>query len=139
GGLAAPEVTLAGPGPSAARPPPRSGGRAVGHRCRSPGALLTAPADAAAAVLDRLAGRRTSSVRGVFRTALPVHPRLFPLQFVPTQPGVGVADKVASLFPHADEAFAARECAPAPRVPPAPSLAPPARGARRAPGWPAPR
>ena len=123
-GLDAHEVTIACAGHYAVRPSPLSLARAVGQLCQYPAALLTAPADAAAAVLDGLAGRRTSSVRGVFRTALPVHPRRFPLQFVPTQPGgTGVAARVASLLPHADEAFAARECARALGVPPAASLA----------------
>jgi hypothetical protein len=123
-GLDAHEVTIACAGHYAVRRAPLSLARAVGHLCQYPAALLTAPADAAAAVLDRMAGRRTSSVRGVFRTALPVHPRLFPLQFVPAQPGgTGVAARVASLLPHADEAFAARECARALGVPPAVSFA----------------
>jgi hypothetical protein len=63
-------------------------------------------------------------VRGVFRTALPIHPSRFPRQFVPTTPvGVGVADKVAALLPNADEAVAVREFASALGVAPAASFA----------------
>ena len=97
---------------------------AVGHLYEYPAELLRLPAPDAAEVLNAVAGRRSSSVRGVFRTALPIHPRRFPLQFVPTQPnGIGVADKVAALLPHADEAVAAREFARALGVAPVASFA----------------
>jgi hypothetical protein len=108
----------------AVRPCPLSIARAVGHLFQYPAALLTAPAEAVAAVLNATAGRRTSAVRGVFRTALPLEPRLYPRQFVPTRPGgVGVATAVASLLPHADEGLAARELARSLSVAPADTFA----------------
>ncbi len=94
------------------RPTPVSMARAVGHVFHYPADLLTADPDAAAAVLGRLAGRRRSSVRGVFRTSLSVNPRYYPLQFVPTNPkGAGVAVRILSRQPDAEEGPLARDFA----------------------------
>lgn len=94
------------------RPARVSLANAVAHVFQFPAALLTAPAEAAAEVINRTAGHHMSKVRGAFRSPLPINPRLFPLEFVPTDPvRAGFAGLAWSLTPEPPEGPLARELA----------------------------
>ena len=110
----------------AVRPSAYSLARAVAHVCQYPVDLLDAPP--AAAVIDRLAGVRLSTTRGVFRDPIPVHPSRYSPRCVPTRPqGAGVADALLAQLPSPTEAMAARVFARELGLPPAASFAQAAR------------
>ena len=96
----------------AVRYAPVSMARAAAHVFQYPDELLTEDPERVAKVINATMGCRLSTVRGVFRSALPLNPQQFPLHFVPTNPGgVGCVDWAISRLPVVDECLAAREFA----------------------------
>ena len=96
----------------AVRPAPVSLARAAAYLFQYPVELLTEDPQRVADVINAMTKLRMSTVRGVLRSALPLSPQRFPLQFVPTNPkGVGCVDWVLSQLPVADESLVASEFA----------------------------
>jgi hypothetical protein len=103
---------------------PFSLAKAAARLCQYPEGLLAADPRCVADMINAIDNTRLSTTRGVFRSPLPINPKAYPLQFVPTnRNGKGITQWVMAHSDSANEGSAAREFARALELPRADTFA----------------